>query len=77
MKTEVILEVDAEVAEAARHLAIRRGVSLGQLLGEALETLVCRAAGYEAAKASALAQLEHGYDLGWAPPSSRHELHDR
>lgn len=27
MKTEVILEVDAEVAEAARLLAVRRGAS--------------------------------------------------
>jgi hypothetical protein len=77
MKTEVILEVDAEVAEAARLLAVRRGVSLDQLLSEAMEILVCRATSYEAAKERALAQMEHGYDLGWTPPSSRDELHDR
>jgi hypothetical protein len=33
--------------------------------------------GYEAAKARALARLRHGYDLDWAPPASRDELHDR
>lgn len=33
--------------------------------------------GYAAAKARALARLEHGYDLDWTPPASRDELHDR
>lgn len=77
MKTEVLLEMDAAVIEAAEALAIRRGISLAQLMSDALEDLVRQKAGYEAAKERALARLEHGYDLGWAPPSSRDELHDR
>lgn len=77
MKTEVILEVDAEVADAARLLAVRRGVSLDRLLGEVLEILVSRASGHEAAKTRALARLKRGYDLGWTPPPSRDELYDR
>jgi hypothetical protein len=77
MKTEVLLEVDDAVIESARVLAIQRGISLAQLLGEALENLVRHKPGYDEAKARAVARLERGYDLGWTPPSSRDELHDR
>ena len=77
MKTEILLEMDAAVVEAAQALAIQRGVSLSQLLGEALNNLVEPKPGYNAAKARALARLEHGYDLDWTPPTSRDELHDR
>lgn len=77
MKTEILLELDDAVIEAARALAIRRGISLAQLLGEALESVVHQKPGYEEAQARAVARLERGYDLGWSPPSSRDELHDR
>ena len=77
MKTEILLEMDAAAVEAARILAVQRGVSLAQLLGETLVSLVARKPGYDAAKARALARLKRGYDLGWAPPSSRDELHGR
>jgi hypothetical protein len=77
MKTEILLEMDAAVVEAARALAVQRGISLGQLLGEALKDLVGPKPGYAAAKERALARLEHGYDLGWTPPASRDELHER
>jgi len=77
MKTEILLEIDAAVVEAAQTLAAQRGISLAQLFGEAMKKLVEPKPGYDAAKASALARLEHGYDLDWAPPTSRDELHDR
>ena len=77
MKTEIHLEMDAAVVEAAQALAVQRGISLAQLLGEALKSLVEPKPGYAAAKERALARLEHGYDLDWAPPASRDELHDR
>ncbi len=48
-----------------------------QLLSDALKDLVGAKPGYDAAKARALARLIHGYDLDWAPPASRDELHDR
>ena len=76
MKTEILLEMDADVVEAAQALAVLRGVSLAQLLCEALKNLVEAKPGYAAAKARALARLEHGYDLDWTPPASRDELHD-
>jgi hypothetical protein len=77
MKTEILLEMDAAVVEAARAVAVQRGISLSQLLGEALKTLVVPKPGYDAAKARALARLAHGYDLDWTPPASRDELHER
>jgi hypothetical protein len=77
MKTEILLEMDDAVVEAARAVAVQRGISLAQLLGEALKNLVGPKPEYDAAKARALARLEHGYDLDWAPPASRDELHDR
>jgi hypothetical protein len=75
MKTAILLEMDATDAEAARALAVQRGISLAQLLSEALKNLVGPKPGYNAAKARALARLEHGYDLDWTPPASRDELH--
>ena len=77
MTTGILLEMDDELVEAARALAAERGVSLDHLLGEALKDLVGTKPGYDAAKARALTRLKHGYDLNWAPPASRDELHDR
>jgi len=77
MKTEIFLEMDTAVVEAAEALAAQRGISLAQLLGEAMKKLVEPKPGYDAAKTRALARLEHGYDLDWTPPASRDELHDR
>jgi len=77
MTTGILLEMDKDVVEAARALAAQRGLSLDQLLSEALKDLVGAKPGYDAAKARALARLKHGYDLDWAPPASRDELHDR
>ena len=77
MKTEILLEMDAAVVETARAVAVQRGLSLAQLLSEALGDLVAPKPDYDAAKAGALARLKHGYDLDWTPPASRDELHDR
>lgn len=77
MTTGLLLEVDSAVVEAAKALATRRGLSLDQLLTEALKEMVGMKPGYAAAKARALARLRHGYDLDWTPPASRDELYDR
>jgi hypothetical protein len=77
MKTEILLEMDAAVVEAAQALAAQRGISLAQLLRETMKGLVEPKPGYAAAKERALARLRDGYDLDWTPPASRDELHDR
>jgi len=77
MKTEILLEMDAAVVETARAVAVQRGLSLAQLLSEALTDLVAPKPDYETSKVRALARLKQGYDLDWTPPVSRDELHDR
>lgn len=77
MTIDFTLKVDDELAEGARNIAARRGISVDELMGDLLETLVHRDRSYEMAKERALARLEQGYDLGWSPPASRHESHER
>jgi hypothetical protein len=77
MKTNLTLSVDAELLRDAKVLAARRGTSVSRMMAEQLEDLVRRDREYEAARHRAVARLDEGYDLGWAPPASRDELHER
>jgi len=77
MKANITLRLDAELIREARILAAQRGTSVSRMLAERLEELVRREKDYVAAQRRALARLEAGYDLGWSPPASRDELHDR
>lgn len=77
MKTNLTLSVDAELLRDAKVLAARRGTSVSRMMAEQLEDLVRRDREYESARQRAVARLEEGYDLGWTPPASRDELHER
>ncbi len=77
MKTNVTLRIDAELAREAKVLAARMGTSLSRLMAQQLEELTRRNREYDAAKRRALARLESGFDLEWAPPASRGELYER
>lgn len=77
MKRNITLRVDNDLVRDAKVLAARRGSSVSRLLAEELEQLVRRDRAYEAARRRALARLSRGYDLGWTPPTSRDELHER
>ena len=77
MKTNITLKVDAELLREAKVFAARRGTSVSKLLAEQLEDLIRRDRAYGAAQRRALARLEEGYDLGWSPPATRDELHER
>jgi len=77
MKTNVTLKIDTELLREARILAAKEDTSVSALLTRQLETLVRQQAGYEAAQRRALARLNEGWDLGWTPPASRDELHER
>lgn len=76
-KTNVTLSLDRDLLREARVLAARRGTSVSRFLSEQLEFLVRRDMAYENAMRRALKRLEKGYDLGWTPPASRDELHER
>ncbi len=77
MKTNVTLKIDADLLREARILAATEGSSISALLAARLEQAVRERKGYDQARKRAVARLRTGFDLGWKPPSSRDELHER
>ena len=73
----ITLKVDDELLREAKILAARQGTSVSRMVAEQLEKLVQRESRYEEARRRALKRLARGYDLGWKPPRSRDELHER
>ena len=77
MKTNLTLKLDANLIREAKVLAAKQGTSVSRLLTDQLEALIRRDKVYERAKRRALTRLERGFNLGWTPPASRDELHER
>jgi hypothetical protein len=77
VKTNVTLKLDADLLQEARVLAAEEGSSVSALLAGQLESLVQARKAFDRARRRALARLRAGSDLGWVPPSSRDELHER
>lgn len=77
VKSNITLKLDAGLLREVRVLAAEEGTSVSALLSGRLEELVRERRAYERAKKSALKRLRTGWDLGWAPPRSRDELHER
>lgn len=69
LATDLLRDVEA--------LAAHRGVSVSHLIADQLEELVRRGRDYEHARRRAVSRLDEGSDLGWAPASSREDLHER
>lgn len=77
MKTNVTLKVDAALLREIRILAAEEGTSISALLATRLEQIVRERKTYDRARKRALARLREGLNLGWTPPRSRDELHER
>jgi hypothetical protein len=77
MKTNVTLKLDADLLREARVLAAEEGRSVSALLTDRLEGMIRERKAFEKARRRALARLRVGLNLGWAPPRSRDELHER
>jgi hypothetical protein len=77
VKTNITLKIEAELLREARVLAAEEGTSISALLATRLEQEVRERKGYHQARRRALARLRKGFNLGWTPPSSRDELHER
>ena len=77
MKTNITLKLDSDLLREARVLAAEEDTSISALLAERLEQIVRERKSYQRARKSALARLRREADLGWAPSSSRDELHER
>ncbi|MFI5107674.1 MAG: hypothetical protein ACHP78_02395, partial [Terriglobales bacterium] len=77
MKTNITLKLDADVLREVRVLAAEEGLSISGLLAAKLEEIVRQRKGYDRSRRRAVARLRKGLDLGWTPPRSRAELHER
>jgi len=77
VKTNITLKLDAALLREIRILAAEEGTSISALLAARLEQIVNERKAYGRARKRALARLREGLDLGWSPPRSRDELHQR
>jgi len=77
MKTNVTLKLDSELLREVKILAAQNGSSISAMLSESLERLVRDRGSYAEARKRAQARLREGMELGWRPPRSRDELHER
>jgi len=77
MKTNVTLKLDSDLLREVRILAAEQGSSISALLSERIEAMVRERKAFDKARRRALARLRTGLDLGWHPPGSRDELHER
>ena len=77
MKTNITLKIDAELLREAKIMAAQEDTSVSGLLTRQLESVVRQRRAYDSARRRALARLKQGWDLGWTPPASRDELHER
>jgi hypothetical protein len=77
MKTNITLKIDADLLREARVIAAEERTSISAMLSTRLEEAVRERKGYQQALRRAVARLRKGFDLGWTPPHSRDELHDR
>jgi predicted transcriptional regulator len=77
MKTNLTLKLDRNLLRKVRVLAAERDTSISALMVEQLEKAVQEHDGYEDAKRRALTKMKRASNLGYTPPASRDELHER
>jgi hypothetical protein len=77
MKANVTLKLDVALLREARILAAETGSSISGLLAAKLEEIIRQRKGFDRSRRRALGRLRQGLDLGWRPPRSRDELHER
>jgi hypothetical protein len=77
MKTNITLKLNSETLREVRIIAAEQGSSISGLLSAKIEEIVRKRKKYDRARRRALARLTKAADLGWTPPASRDELHER
>jgi hypothetical protein len=77
MKTNITLKLDSNLLHEARIIAAEENSSISAMLAARLEEIVRARKAYTRARKRALARLREGMALGWKPPRSRDELHER
>jgi len=76
-KQNITVALDKEVVRKAKLVAAKRATSVSRLLADEIERLVAEHDRYERAKASAIAELRRGYDLGGGALPRRDEVYQR
>lgn len=77
MKTNITLKLEKDLIRKIRIVAAEEDTSISALLSRQIENIVREREGYQEARKRALANLRKGFALGYAPPKSRDELHER
>jgi hypothetical protein len=76
-KSNITLKLDRDLLREVRIPAAERDTSVSALLTVHLQEIVRNRRSYEQARNRAIARMRKGYDLGFTPPKSRDELHER
>ncbi len=76
-KSNITLKLDRDLLREVRILAAEKDTSISALLTVHLQEIVRNRRGYDQAKNRVIARMRKGYDLGFTPPKSRDELHER
>lgn len=76
-KQNITVAIEPSLLKQARAIAARRGRSVSALLADELRELIGEDRAYEAARQSARAMLQTGFDLHGAQMRDRSEIHDR
>lgn len=76
-KRNITLAIEPALLKKARAVAARRGQSVSALLANELRELIGEDRAYEAARLSAKAMLQTGFQLQGARMNDRSEVHDR
>lgn len=76
-KQNITLAIEPALLKQARAIAARRGLSVSALLADELRELISEDRAYAAARQSARAMLEKGFELHGARMRDRSEAHAR
>ena len=76
-KSNITLKLDRALLREVRVLAAEEDTSISAILAEHLQEIVKKRGGCEEARKRAIARMRKGYNLGFKPPKSRDELHER
>jgi len=76
-KSNITLRLDRDLLREIRILAAEEDTSISALVSDRLRQAVNHKKLRPVSKMKSLARMKRGYDLGFTPPASRDELHER
>ena len=76
-KANITLKLDRDLLREARILAAEQDTSISAIVATKLDEAVNARKSRDVSKMKSLARMRKGYHLGFNPPSSRDELHER